>query len=178
MDKQEQIRQRIKKFASDVGPKGTVLGKVTNLRESELLFDLEDDNSGLTYLDVRLRPVIDASEAITLIPKPNAWALAVRLEDGEDWYAIAFGEVDKVAVKCEQVVFNGGSKGGLVNWPDAKVQLDKTNEVVSALLSVFNAWAPTAVPADSTALKGLLTTALTGKAVGVFTGLEDTKVKH
>lgn len=177
MDKQEQIRQRIKKFASDVGPKGTVLGKVTNLRESELLFDLEDDNSGLTYLDVRLRPVIDASEAITLIPKPNAWALAVRLEDGEDWYAIAFGEVDKVAVKCEQVVFNGGSKGGLVNWPDAKVQLDKTNEVVSAILTAINSWVP--VPTDGgAAFKTALTTALTGKAVGVFTGLEDTKVKH
>jgi hypothetical protein len=177
MDKQEQIRQRIKKFASDVGPKGTVLGKVTNLRESELLFDLEDDNSGLTYLDVRLRPVIDGTEGITLIPKEDTWALAVRLEDGEDWYALAFGEVDKVTVKCEQVVFNGGTKGGLVNWPDAKVQLDKTNDVVSALLTAISSWTP--VPSDGgAAFKTALTTALAGKAVGVFTGLEDTKVKH
>lgn len=176
MEKAEQVRQLLKRMASEVGPPSTLLATVQSVNEAEFTCDLVDDD-GLEFFDVRLRPVLDAKESITLVPKVDTWALAVRIEDGEDWMLIACGEVEKLLTKCDQVVYNGGTKGGLVNWPDAKAQIEKTNEVVQAIVQVFSTWVP--VPLDGgAALKTAMTTALTGKTLGNFNGLEDTRVKH
>jgi len=177
MDKAEQIRQKLKKMASEAGPDVTLLAQVKSVDEASLTCDLYDDDSGLDFTDVRLQPVIDGNKSVVLIPKANTWALAVRVEDSDDWMVIACGEVDKWLLKCDQTIINDGLNGGLVNWPDAKEQLDKTNEVVSAIVSAITTWVP--VPNDGgAAFKTALDAALIGKAVGMFEGLEDNKVKH
>lgn len=177
MDRQEQIRRRLKEMASEVAPLFSMLAEVKSVNAGNATVDLHDSDSGLDFFDVRLRPVLNGTKSLTIIPKQNTWALAVRLEDSEDWMVVAVGEMDQYLIDCEEVVINGGTNGGLVNWPNAKEQLDKTNEVVQAMMSAFSSWTP--VPNDGGgALKTAMTSALSGKAVGVFTGLEDTKVKH
>jgi hypothetical protein len=177
MGKEEQVRNLLKKMASDVGPAQTILAVVKSVDEGAFTCDLIDDETELEFFDVRLRPVLDGNSGITLIPKVNAWALAVRIEDGDDWMLIAAGEYSKVLTVCENVVYNGGQKGGLVNWPDAKTQLDKSNQVIGIIMQTLLTWVPS--PGDGgAALKTAMTTALAGKSIGTFVNLEDTRVKH
>jgi len=176
MSKQEEVRKLLKKMASEVGPAVSLLAEVKSVDETELTCVLTDDD-GLEFFDVRLTPVVDGNVSFTIIPKINTWALAVRMEDSDDWLVLSVGEAQKVLLKCDEVVINDGSKGGLVNWPDTKTQLDKNNAVVQALVNAVTNWTP--VPNDGgSALKTLMTAQLAGKTLGSYEDLEDTKVKH
>jgi len=176
MSKEEQIRKLLKIMAGEVGPAVSLLAQVKSVNEATFTCVLTDDD-GLEFTDVLLRPVVDGNESVTLIPKVNTWALAIRMEDGDDWMIISVGEVQKIHTKCDEVVYNGGTNGGLVNWPDAKAQLDKSNAVLQGILTAITSWTP--VPSDGgAALKTLLTTNLAGKTMGTFVNLEDTKIKH
>lgn len=164
-------------MASEVGPAFTMLAQVKSVDMDAMTCDLHDEESGLDFFDVRLRTVLNGTSSLTIIPKLDTWALAVRVEDTDDWMILAVGEMDKYLVDCDQVVYNGGTNGGLLNWPDAKEQLDKTNQVVQALVDALTGWTP--VPSDGgAALKTYATAQLAGKSIGSFDGLEDTKVTH
>lgn len=177
MDRAEQIRQRLKEMASEVGPDASMLAQVKSVNEEQMTCDLYDDESGLDFFDVRLRPVLDGKKSVTMIPKIETWVLAIRIEDSDDWMIIATGEIEKLLISCDNVVINDGENGGLVNWPEAKQQLDKTNEVVNALVDAIANWPVT--PNDGgAALKAYFATALGAKVVGNFNDLEDMKVKH
>lgn len=177
MDKQAQIRERLKEIMKGVAPEFSMLAQVKEVSEAEFTCTLYDEESTLEFFDVRLRPVLDGKECVTIMPKLDTWALAVRIEDSDEWMVVAVGEAQKIHIKCDEIVINGGTKGGLVNWPDAKTQLDKTNEVVQALVNALTNWTPIANDGGA-ALKTYASTQLAGKQVGNFANLEDTKVKH
>jgi hypothetical protein len=103
MGKHDEILEALRDHAKKVGPQATMLAKVKSVDAAKFTCVLDDD--GLEYLDVRLRPVLDGKQAITAFPKVSTWALAVRIEDGEDWMVVAFGEVDKVRMVQGSLVF-------------------------------------------------------------------------
>jgi hypothetical protein len=179
MTKAEEIRRRIKEMASEVGPDSTLLAQVRSVNEAAFTCDLYDDESQLDFYDVRLRPVLDGKESVTIIPKIDTWVLAVRLEDSDDWMIVAVGEAQKVHIKCDEIVINGGTKGGLINWTDAKVQHDLVKQFIQAVKQLAGG-APVAEPGNGapsafqTALNGVLSSI----NVPDFSNLEDTKVKH
>lgn len=176
MGKEEQIRQMLKKMAKEVGPDQSFIGTVESVNEGEKTCVLFDEESNLKFYDVRLSPVVDGIQGLTLVPKLDAYALAIKIED-EDWMVIQASQFEKYLLTCDNIVLNGGTKGGLVNWPDAKTELDKTKAVVSALITAINNWV--VAPGDGGgAFKIALTAALAGKAVGNYSNLEDAKVKH
>lgn len=177
MEKAEIIRRLLFDMSKGVGPAPTMLARVTSVSEAEKTCVLTDDQTDLPYEDVRLRPVLDATKSITLIPKVGTWALAVRIEDEDEWMVIAVGEADKILINSPEVIFNDGAKGGLVNWPDVKAELDKTNQVLSALVQALTGWTPIAGDGGG-ALKTYATAQLAGKAVGNYNGKEDLTVKH
>lgn len=179
LDKQEQIRQRLKEMASEVGPDFTLLAKVKSVDEVNNLCDLTDDESGLDFFDVRLRPVLDDKNSITLVPKVGTWALAVRLEDSDDWMIIAVGEIDKFKLSATQVVFNGGANGGIVKWPNAKEQHDLVKQFINAIKNVIDG-APINEPGSGSpsALQAALASAIGGIDVPDFDNLEDTTITH
>jgi hypothetical protein len=164
-------------MAGEVAPLFSILGQVKNVDEANATCDLFDEDSNTELFDVRFRPVLNGTKSITIIPKEDTWALAVRLEDSQDWMIVAVGEMDKFLIDCEEVIINDGTNGGLVNWPDAKAQIDKTNEVVQALVNALTGWTPVASDGGA-ALKTYATAQLAGKTIGDFNDLEDTKVKH
>lgn len=177
MEKSEQIRQRLKQMAMGVGPKCSLLGTVKSVNETERTCVIYDDDLDIDFEDVRLRPVLDGNDSLVLVPKINSWALAVRIEDEDEWMLIAAGEFEKVLITCENVVFNGGEKGGLVNWTEVKTELDKTNAVVNALKDALTNWV--VVPGDGgAALKAFATGALAALTVGNFDNKVDDRVKH
>lgn len=86
-------------FSKGFGPDATMLAVVQSVDEDACTCVLkDDDNEELVYEDVRLRPVIDGNESVTIFPKEGTWALAIRIEEDEDWMVIAVGEADKVRI--------------------------------------------------------------------------------
>lgn len=130
---------------------------------------------------VRLKSIIGTtSSRLVIIPKVGSYVTVSVLNNIEtETYVTQFSEVDKILTNCENVIYNEGSKGGLVNWPDAKVQLEKTNELLQALIGAING-APIPEPGSGSpsALQAALKGALVGKQLGDYSNLEDTKVKH
>lgn len=105
MGKKEEIRAKLAELASLYGPANTLLAKVKSVNEAEFTCVLEDDDDAeLVYDDVRLRPVLDGNESVTLVPKIGTWALAIRMEDDEDWMLLAAGEMEKIIMKANSKI--------------------------------------------------------------------------
>lgn len=130
-------------------------------------------------LGVRLKSIIgNTTTRLVIIPKVGSYVTVSVLNNIEtETYVTQFSEVDKILTNCENVIYNGGDKGGLVNWPDAKEQLDKTNEVLQAVVDSLKNFVPVAGDGGA-ALKTFFNTTLGTKTKGNFEDLEDTTIKH
>jgi hypothetical protein len=128
---------------------------------------------------VKLKSILsDAESKFVIYPKLGSYVTCSILQNiPTECYVTQFSEIDKVTWNCEEIVINGGSNGGLVNWTAVKAELDKTNAVVSAMAEALKNFIPVGGDGGA-ALKTLATTNLTGKNVGNFDNKEDTKVKH
>ena len=54
---------------------------------------------------MRLGPVLNEKESLTLFPKIGSYVLAVKIENDEDWMVVACDEVDKVRVIAGEMIF-------------------------------------------------------------------------
>lgn len=106
----DEIRQSLADHAGRFGPSPTLLAKVKTVNSSDKTVDLVDDD-GLEIPGVRIKPVLDGSEGLTLFPKVDSWAIAVRVEDSEDWMLIASGEVDKWQLSIGQTLIEQTAQG-------------------------------------------------------------------
>ena len=106
MEKDEQIREGLKKLAAEVGPINTILVKVISVDPVELTCEVMDDT--VIYYDVRLRPVINGKESITIFPKVNTWVLILRIEEDHTWQVVSVDEADKVRVVTNNTQFEIG----------------------------------------------------------------------
>lgn len=128
---------------------------------------------------VKLKSIIgNTTTKLILVPKVNSYVIVSLLNNMEtEAYVAQVSEVEKIITDCEQVVYNNGEKGGLLNWPDAKEQLEKTNAVLQDVVNSMKNWVP--VPNDGgNALKVFFNAQLGIKTVGDYNNLEDTRVKH
>jgi hypothetical protein len=114
LGKSEEIRSRLLEWVAKAGPRPTLLGKVKSVNESEKTCVLYDDDTKLDYNDVRLRPVLDGKESITIFPKTGTWALAVRIESEDDWMIVAVGEVAKWSLGVGTATIEQDSNGLLI----------------------------------------------------------------
>ncbi len=105
MDKKEQIRRGLKELLGNKAGSGstTVLATVDAVNEDEFTCDIDD--AGIKIYDVRLRPVLNEKEGITIFPKPGTWVLAVRIEDSQEWMVVAVDEVDKYRIVAGDMLF-------------------------------------------------------------------------
>lgn len=176
MEASEKIIRKLRELAAKEGPPVTLLGKVVAVDEATGVCDIFDDDSQITFKDVRLNP-IRGNYGYIIVPKINSWAMAVRVEDSEDWMLIHANQIKSIKINAEEVVFNGGTKGGLINIETLKSELNKTNEVVNTIVNALKNW--TVVPSDGgAALKTYFGTQIVEKQVGDFTAMVDDKVKH
>lgn len=155
MGKQDEIRKALGEFSSKYGPQNTMLATVKSVDEGEFTCVLQDDDNGeLEYTDVRLRPVLDGNESITIFPKSGTWALAVRLEESEEWMVIAVGEADKVHSKVETEIKDvvGTTeftiKDGFLMKKDAETMKKIMDDLLQAIqqLTVNTNVGPSSVP--------------------------------
>lgn len=109
MDKQEQIRSALRKFTAP--ETATILAIVTSVDEGEKTVVLKDDQTGDKFFDVRLRPVIDGKDFLTIIPKIGTWCLAIRIEDDNEWVVLAVAEAAKYSIKIGETEFKQNASG-------------------------------------------------------------------
>jgi hypothetical protein len=93
MSRQEQIRRSLADFAKKHGPAQSIIATVGSVNEDEFTCDLIDGDD--QWFDVRLRPVINGKESITLFPKVGSWVMAIRIESDEEWMLIAADQIEK-----------------------------------------------------------------------------------
>jgi len=153
MDRGEQIRQRLKQLAKNATSKVTILATVKSVDANEKTCVLNDSDIDLAYEDVRLSPVLDGKGSITLYPKVGTWALAVRIEDEDDWMLVACGELERYQITVDQMSFeikgdeillNDGEFGGLVKIGKLVEQLNIIEKSLNDLKNIFTAWTPVA----------------------------------
>jgi hypothetical protein len=130
--------------------------------------------------DVKLKSIIsDNTKKIVPYPAVGSFVTVSLLRNSNiDFYVTGFSEVEELVINCDKVVINGGDKGGLVNWTDAKTQHDKTKAFLNA---IKNACAtPVNEPGNGapSAFQIALNAAISTLQVPSFESLEDTKVKH
>lgn len=90
-------------MAGKDGPVQTLLAIVESVDVDEYTCVLNDDD--ILIYDVRLRPVINENESLTLVPKVGSWVLAIRIEDDEEWMVIAVDEVDRYRIVVGNMLF-------------------------------------------------------------------------
>lgn len=131
--------------------------------------------------DVKLKSILSDQESkFVVYPKVGSFVTVSILQNMEtECYVSQYSEIQKIVLNTDEVIINGGAKGGLVNWPDVQAELDKNNEILQAILQVITG-APITEPGNGapSALQQSLGSALNGKTVGNFADKEDTKVKH
>lgn len=103
MDKKQQIRERLRALAALEGPLQTLLATVESVNLEEYTCVLNDE--GIIIHDVRLRPVINNKESITLVPKVGSWVMAIRIEDDADWMVMAVDEIERYRIVSGDMLF-------------------------------------------------------------------------
>lgn len=83
------------------------------------------------------------------------------------------------ANEVDLVQFNGGENGGLTITPELVNQLNKTNELLQAIMTVISgALIPEPGNGSPSAFQTALKTAITGKQIGNYDNIEDKKITH
>lgn len=129
---------------------------------------------GIDIYDVNLAPVIDTTPAeLIVIPKPGTKALMCIVGNNiRNCYLLA-------SQQAKKIVINGGQYGGLVKVNELKQQLEKTHNLLNALLQVING-VPVPEPGNGapSALQTSLKAAIASFTLGTFDDLENNTVTH
>ena len=133
MEKDEQIREGLKKLAAEVGPVQTILVKVVSVDVEEKTCEVMDDE--VIYYDVRLRPVLNGKECITIFPKIDTWVLILRIEEDHTWQVVSVDEADKVRVVTDTTQFEIGE--GFLIKKDADTLKDALTLIIESIQKII-----------------------------------------
>ena len=165
------IRESIIKIVED-GQNSEVYSKVCKVISIDKdlnICDVEPLDGDAGLLDVKLTategnqtgfivyPEIDSSVIVTFLDKDTAFV--------------------SMCTEVEEVVFNGGTNGGLINIDTLILELNKNNAILTALIQGFSTFVPVTNDGGA-ALKTLMVSALSSLQTGDFSAMEDEKFKH
>ena len=123
--------------------------------------DLEYYDVALGFGSVDTKPVVESDCLIAILEGHESVAFLMY------------------ANEVELLQFNGGENGGLTITPELVTQLNKTNEMLQAVLGVLSG-APIPEPGNGSpsALQAALKTAVAGKELGNYNNIENSKITH
>ena len=160
-------------------------GTFTNVRENVALADFMP-LEGAKVFNVRLNITRDSLDGFILIPAEGSKGIITWMSKVTA-YASMVGTIDKYILKAgetdivyagEEITFNGGDNGGLINIATLVTKVNTLESDLNALKAAITAWIP--VPTDGgTALK-VITTAWAASQITptVQAEIEDTNVSH
>jgi hypothetical protein len=160
------IREAIRLIAEQ-GDERMILATVSEVDDIERTCKCTPINGDAEILDVRLQTTV--SGGVYLKPAEGSMVL-VCMANETLGFVVLTSELD-------EVVYFDGSLGGIVKANELKTQLDKTNEVLQAVVDSLKNWVP--VTSDGgAALKTFFNTTLGIKTVGDFTDIKNDLIKH
>jgi hypothetical protein len=169
---EELLVERLKTLVAD--PWIVEAATVTEVDEEKLTCTVELLFDETEIPNVRLKAAVDlVTDGMVQIPVVDSTVLVAMINnDIENRCIVAFSQVEKV-------LFFNGENGGLVNWPDAKEQLDKVKQLLTLFMNIVTG-PPINEPGSGSpsAFQAALNGALNGKPLPSFEDLEDEKVKH
>ena len=167
MSAESDIRRAIKAMFPDKRD-NTFIAEVLSVDVNSRTCDVSNIDNDLDYNNVMLQAYVSHS-GIVVFPKVNSQVLVTMINETLG-HVTMYSEVDLITM-------NGDSYGGIVKADELKIQLDKTNEVVNAIVSAITTFVP--LPGDGgLALKTLAISSLTGKTTGIYTNIENDNIKH
>lgn len=120
----EHVREGLRRMAAENGPPVSNIALVKSVDLQNATCVLEDED-GLEIFDVRLRPVINGSESILIVPKINTYVLAMRIEDQDEWFVVGYDEITLFSLKAKNSVLEISESGFL---------LKKENETLKKIM--------------------------------------------
>ena len=171
MTKQEKFQRAMKEFGKT--PSICFPAEVLEVDKESLTCVVSPVN-GAELFDVRLKASVNTvTDGLVQFPVEGTSVLVCLIgNDPESGFVAAVDEVD-------EIVIYGGENGGLTITPKLVEELNKTNELLTAILNVVNG-APVLEPGNGAAsvLQAQLKAAITGKGLGDYSAIENEKVKH
>lgn len=160
------IREAVRKIMENkIGDEKAMLCTVVSVSGSTCNVTTLDTEVNL--FDVRLQT--SAANGVLLTPKVGSIVVVNPITDFE-FVVIMFSEIDAIKLL-------DGSFGGLTKTQELKTQLDKTNDVVQAIVDTLQQWTPVSNDGGA-ALKAFFPTKLLAKVVGDYSNIENSLIQH
>lgn len=94
-------------------------------------------------------------------------------------FVCLFSQVDQIILTAGTLQLNDGSFGGLTKTLELQSQLNKTNQLLAALLDIINGPPiPEEGGGDPSAFQAALQVAIAGKSLGDYSDIENTIITH
>jgi hypothetical protein len=186
----EDVRKGLMRLFQKAQPIQVYPGVVDSVDESKFTCDVKPADGGPLFYDVRLKTNINSdNNGMICIPEVGSDVFISAIGNNRNWAFVSlYSKIKKYLIVCSNGVkieitengelhLNGDSLGGLIKINELKAELNKTNDVLLAIVQALSTW--TVVPNDGgAALKVMANTLLTGKSVGNYSNIENVKVKH
>ena len=173
MTNEQKLLEKLRNLGN--GNEKTFLVTVENNYPDKDYIDVKD-LSGTLYTDVRKRASLgtgdDQKKGIVITPVSGSSVIVSRIGDSDEMFVEMFSEV-------ESIVMDGGENGGLTITPELVKQLNNTNNLLQAIITILSG-TPIPEPGNGSpsALQTALKTAITGKQLGDYSEVENKKIKH
>lgn len=134
MSRITQIREGLRNMAAKHGPLQTLLAEVVSVDEAAMTCVIRED--GVDVYDVRLRPVLNGKESLTIFPKVGGYVLASRIEDDEEWMVIAVDEMAKFRIVAGDTIYESDGSRFLIGNAQTSVK-DILNDLVDETVKIY-----------------------------------------
>jgi hypothetical protein len=136
-----------------------------------------DGSSGTDIPNVQL--MADVDDGFLLVPEIGSTVIVNHSKYGTPYVSLFSGIASRLDCASGVIQYNDGSFGGLTKTLELQTQLDKTNQLLTAILDIING-----VPIDEpgsgapSALQAALRAALSGQELGDYSQIENTRITH
>lgn len=135
----------------------------------EFTVDVKDMN-GTIYPEVRKVGTI-GKKGIVPTPSNGSYVIVSRISNSDDLFVSMYSEIDTL-------ILMGGENGGLCITPTLIQELNKTNQLLTAIVGVINGTPLTQPGGSPSVLQTALKSAISGKTIGDYSNVENKKIRH
>lgn len=157
----EMVRQALRAFILRNSAGGNKLAKVQSVNEADMTCVLVDDEDpGIVYNDVQLRPVLDGNEAMTIFPAIGSWATAEPLEETGRMQVTTVSQISKWRLVTATSILEQDATGLKIERNGdslAQILSDLITQIQAITVNVTAVGAPTGIPINNAAFTAIAT---------------------
>lgn len=152
-------------------------GIVKDVDETKFTADITVN--GTTFFEAPLRVLVGSQASVIEIPTVGTRVL-LAFRDGsiQRPQILMVHQVDKLLIKCNEVIFNDGQLGGMVKVMDLTTKLNNLEKDLNLIKQVFIAWSPVTGDGGAALKAAAATWAAQQLSLTQRTDLENAKIKQ